>query len=91
MVDGAKNTEEEAADCVVEAESEAVPEEEPACCKAKQEYEDSTVSQKQRQTIVIADSPSPAGSVISISSGTDEEGPDTQKHSLEWVDRLIHV
>ncbi|XP_048024437.1 homeodomain-interacting protein kinase 3 isoform X1 [Megalobrama amblycephala] len=83
MVDVAKNTEEEAADCVVEAESEAVPEEEPACCKAKQEYEDSTVSQKQRQTIVIADSPSPAGSVISISSGTDEEGPDTQKHSLE--------
>uniref|UniRef100_A0A671K8K4 Homeodomain-interacting protein kinase 3-like n=1 Tax=Sinocyclocheilus anshuiensis TaxID=1608454 RepID=A0A671K8K4_9TELE len=67
MVDSVKNTEEEAADCVVEAESEA----------------DSTVSQKQRQTIVIADSPSPAGSVISISSGTDEEGPDTQKHSLE--------
>ncbi|XP_067275785.1 homeodomain-interacting protein kinase 3 isoform X2 [Pseudorasbora parva] len=79
MVDGAKNTEEVAADCVVEA----VPEEEPACCKAKQEYEESTVSQKQRQTIVIADSPSPAGSVISISSGTDEEGPDTRKHSIE--------
>uniref|UniRef100_A0A671KCI2 non-specific serine/threonine protein kinase n=1 Tax=Sinocyclocheilus anshuiensis TaxID=1608454 RepID=A0A671KCI2_9TELE len=67
----------------LEAESEAVPEEEPVCCKAEPEYEDSTVSQKQRQTIVIADSPSPAGSVISISSGTDEEGPDTQKHSLE--------
>uniref|UniRef100_A0A673MH90 non-specific serine/threonine protein kinase n=1 Tax=Sinocyclocheilus rhinocerous TaxID=307959 RepID=A0A673MH90_9TELE len=83
MVDSVKNTEEEAADCVVEAESEAVPEEEPVCCKAEPEYEDSTVSQKQRQTIVIADSPSPAGSVISISSGTDEEGPDTQKHSLE--------
>uniref|UniRef100_A0A8C1WY66 non-specific serine/threonine protein kinase n=1 Tax=Cyprinus carpio TaxID=7962 RepID=A0A8C1WY66_CYPCA len=57
--------------------------EEPVCCKAEPEYEDSTVSQKQRQTIVIADSPSPTGSVISISSGTDEEGPDTQKHSLE--------
>ncbi|XP_052438598.1 homeodomain-interacting protein kinase 3 isoform X1 [Carassius gibelio] len=83
MVDSAKNREEAAADCVVEAESEAVPEEEPVCCKAEPEYEDSTVSQKQRQTIVIADSPSPAGSVISISSGTDEEGPDTQKHSLE--------
>uniref|UniRef100_A0A9J8BKJ3 non-specific serine/threonine protein kinase n=1 Tax=Cyprinus carpio carpio TaxID=630221 RepID=A0A9J8BKJ3_CYPCA len=83
MVDSAKNTEEAAADCVVEAESEAVPEEEPVCCKAEPEYEDSTVSQKQRQTIVIADSPSPTGSVISISSGTDEEGPDTQKHSLE--------
>uniref|UniRef100_A0A672NA25 non-specific serine/threonine protein kinase n=1 Tax=Sinocyclocheilus grahami TaxID=75366 RepID=A0A672NA25_SINGR len=67
----------------VEAESEVVPEDEPVCCKAEPEYEDSTVSQKQRQTIVIADSPSPAGSVISISSGTDEEGPDTQKHSLE--------
>uniref|UniRef100_A0A673GBN0 non-specific serine/threonine protein kinase n=1 Tax=Sinocyclocheilus rhinocerous TaxID=307959 RepID=A0A673GBN0_9TELE len=83
MVDRAKNTEETAADCVVEAESEVVPEDEPVCCKAEPEYEDSTVSQKQRQTIVIADSPSPAGSVISISSGTDEEGPDTQKHSLE--------
>uniref|UniRef100_A0A672NA39 non-specific serine/threonine protein kinase n=1 Tax=Sinocyclocheilus grahami TaxID=75366 RepID=A0A672NA39_SINGR len=83
MVDRAKNTEEAAADCVVEAESEVVPEDEPVCCKAEPEYEDSTVSQKQRQTIVIADSPSPAGSVISISSGTDEEGPDTQKHSLE--------
>uniref|UniRef100_A0A8C1WS12 non-specific serine/threonine protein kinase n=1 Tax=Cyprinus carpio TaxID=7962 RepID=A0A8C1WS12_CYPCA len=69
--------------CPMEAESEAVPEEEPVCCKAEPEYEDSTVSQKQRQTIVIADSPSPTGSVISISSGTDEEGPDTQKHSLE--------
>lgn len=87
MVDGAKNTEEEAAECVVEA----VPEEEPAYCKAKQEYEESTVSQKQRQTIVIADSPSPAGSVISISSGTDEEGSDSQKHSLEWVTCLIHI
>uniref|UniRef100_A0A8C1Z5N4 non-specific serine/threonine protein kinase n=1 Tax=Cyprinus carpio TaxID=7962 RepID=A0A8C1Z5N4_CYPCA len=82
MVDHAKNTEEAAADCVVEAESETVPEDEPVCCKAEPEYEDSTVSQEQRQTIVIADSPSPAGSVISISSGTDE-GPDTQKHSLE--------
>uniref|UniRef100_A0A9J8B289 non-specific serine/threonine protein kinase n=1 Tax=Cyprinus carpio carpio TaxID=630221 RepID=A0A9J8B289_CYPCA len=81
MVDHAKNTE-TAADCVVEAESETVPEDEPVCCKAEPEYEDSTVSQEQRQTIVIADSPSPAGSVISISSGTDE-GPDTQKHSLE--------
>uniref|UniRef100_A0A8C1FWS5 non-specific serine/threonine protein kinase n=1 Tax=Cyprinus carpio carpio TaxID=630221 RepID=A0A8C1FWS5_CYPCA len=66
----------------MEAESETVPEDEPVCCKAEPEYEDSTVSQEQRQTIVIADSPSPAGSVISISSGTDE-GPDTQKHSLE--------
>ncbi|XP_042630651.1 homeodomain-interacting protein kinase 3-like [Cyprinus carpio] len=82
VVDHAKNTEEAAADCVVEAESETVPEDEPVCCKAEPEYEDSTVSQEQRQTIVIADSPSPAGSVISISSGTDE-GPDTQKHSLE--------
>uniref|UniRef100_A0A8C1M1R3 non-specific serine/threonine protein kinase n=1 Tax=Cyprinus carpio TaxID=7962 RepID=A0A8C1M1R3_CYPCA len=67
---------------LINAESETVPEDEPVCCKAEPEYEDSTVSQEQRQTIVIADSPSPAGSVISISSGTDE-GPDTQKHSLE--------
>uniref|UniRef100_A0A8C2H8S9 non-specific serine/threonine protein kinase n=1 Tax=Cyprinus carpio TaxID=7962 RepID=A0A8C2H8S9_CYPCA len=85
MVDHAKNTEEAAADCVVEAESETVPEDEPVCCKAEPEYEDSTVSQEQRQTIVIADSPSPAGSVISISSGTDE-GQDTQKHSLDMSD-----
>ncbi len=83
MVDSAKHTEAPATDCVVEAESEAVPEEESVCCKAEPEYEDSTVSQKQRQAIVIAGSPSPAGSVISISSGTDEDGPDTQKHSLE--------
>lgn len=83
MVDSAKNREEEVADCVVEAESEAVQEDEPVCCKAEPEYEDPTVSQKQRQTIVITDSPSPAGSVISISSGTDEEVPDTQKHALE--------
>uniref|UniRef100_A0A8C2DF70 non-specific serine/threonine protein kinase n=1 Tax=Cyprinus carpio TaxID=7962 RepID=A0A8C2DF70_CYPCA len=67
---------------LINAESETVPEDEPVCCKAEPEYEDSTVSQEQRQTIVIADSPSPAGSVISISSGTDE-GQDTQKHSLE--------
>ncbi len=90
MVHSAKHTQEAAADCVVEAESEAVPEEEPVCCK-EAEYEDSTVSQKQRRTIVVADSPSPAGSVISISSGTDEEGPDTQKHLLEWVHFLIYV
>ncbi|XP_065121159.1 homeodomain-interacting protein kinase 3 isoform X1 [Paramisgurnus dabryanus] len=76
MVDGAKNTEEEAG-CVVEV----VPEEEPVCCKAEPEYQDSCVSQKQRDTIVIADSTSPAGSVISISSGSDEEEPETQKHS----------
>ncbi|XP_051580689.1 homeodomain-interacting protein kinase 3-like isoform X2 [Myxocyprinus asiaticus] len=78
MVHSAKNTqEEEVVECVVEAESEVGLEEESVCCEAEAEC------QNQRQSIVIADSPSPAASVISISSGTDEEGPDAQKHSIE--------
>ncbi|XP_051513255.1 homeodomain-interacting protein kinase 3-like isoform X8 [Myxocyprinus asiaticus] len=71
ILESAKNTEE------VKAGLEAVPEEEPVCCKAEADR------QTQRQSIVIADSPSPVASVISISSGTDEEGPDAQKHSIE--------
>lgn len=42
---------------------------------------DSSISNKQRQAIIIADSPSPAVSVITISSDTDEEDL-TQRHSL---------
>ncbi|XP_051952974.1 homeodomain-interacting protein kinase 3-like [Xyrauchen texanus] len=71
MLESAKNTGE------VEAGLEVGPEEESVCCKAEAER------QTQRQSIVIADSPSPAASIISISSGTDEEGPDAQKHSIE--------
>ncbi|XP_015265238.1 PREDICTED: homeodomain-interacting protein kinase 3 isoform X1 [Gekko japonicus] len=42
---------------------------------------DSSISNKQRQAIIIADSPSPAVSVITISSDTDEEDV-AQRHSL---------
>lgn len=52
------------------------------CCEASVRQDpDSSVSDKQRQTIIIADSPSPAVSVITISSDTDEEET-TQRHSL---------
>lgn len=43
--------------------------------------QDSAVSDKQRQTIIIADSPSPAVSVITISSDTDDEET-SPRHSL---------
>ncbi|XP_069479680.1 homeodomain-interacting protein kinase 3 isoform X2 [Ambystoma mexicanum] len=46
-----------------------------------QEVEESLISGKQRQAIIIADSPSPAVSVITISSDTDEEDI-TQRPSL---------
>ncbi|XP_066541538.1 homeodomain-interacting protein kinase 3 isoform X2 [Hoplias malabaricus] len=86
-----KNTEEEEevvdycpeAVCVVEAESEEVQEEEPVCCKVESEPNELGESQKQRQAIMIADTPSPTSSVISISSDTDEEEQQAQKHSLE--------
>ncbi|XP_005991302.1 homeodomain-interacting protein kinase 3 isoform X2 [Latimeria chalumnae] len=54
-----------------------------SCCKASvgQDPDDSAISNKQRQTIVIADSPSPTVSVITISSDTDEEET-AQRHSL---------
>lgn len=52
------------------------------CCKTSVRQDpDSSISNKQRQAIIIADSPSPAVSVITISSDTDED--DTgQRHSL---------
>ncbi|XP_019406973.1 PREDICTED: homeodomain-interacting protein kinase 3 isoform X2 [Crocodylus porosus] len=52
------------------------------CCETSVRQDpDSSISNKQRQAIMIADSPSPAVSVITISSDTDEE--DTgQRHSL---------
>lgn len=52
------------------------------CCETSVRQDpDTSVSDKQRQTIIIADSPSPAVSVITISSDTDEEET-TQRHSL---------
>lgn len=50
-------------------------------CKSDGLDPDSSVSNKQRQAIIIADSPSPAVSVITISSDTDEE-ESAQRHSL---------
>ncbi|XP_053120505.1 homeodomain-interacting protein kinase 3 [Hemicordylus capensis] len=52
------------------------------CCKPSvRQDSDSSVSNKQRQAIIIADSPSPAVSVITISSDTDEEDL-AQRHSF---------
>ncbi|XP_066494364.1 homeodomain-interacting protein kinase 3 isoform X2 [Tiliqua scincoides] len=52
------------------------------CCNSSVRQDpDSSVSNKQRQAIIIADSPSPAVSVITISSDTDEEDL-SQRHSL---------
>ncbi|XP_047678228.1 homeodomain-interacting protein kinase 3 isoform X2 [Tachysurus fulvidraco] len=72
-------------DCVVEAESRE-EEEEPPCCKVELEAESNRlgVSETQRQA-ATADTPSPAGSVISISSDEeeDEEEQGAQKHSVE--------
>ncbi|KAL4641983.1 homeodomain-interacting protein kinase 3 isoform X1 [Arapaima gigas] len=82
MSDTIKNVEKE--DCLhTGPEVEPEPHKEaPNCCEAGQETDELTVSHKQRQTIVIADSPSPTISVITISSDTDEEAEDTQRHSL---------
>uniref|UniRef100_A0A8C8VHU6 non-specific serine/threonine protein kinase n=1 Tax=Pelusios castaneus TaxID=367368 RepID=A0A8C8VHU6_9SAUR len=52
------------------------------CCKTSVRQDpDSSVSNKQRQAIIIADSPSPAVSVITISSDTDEDDAG-ERHSL---------
>ncbi|XP_048118399.1 homeodomain-interacting protein kinase 3 isoform X2 [Alosa alosa] len=66
-------------------EEDAVEEQqqERNCCKLEEEEEEELVVAKkqQRQSMVITDSPSPAVSVISISSDTDEEDR-TQRHSM---------
>lgn len=52
------------------------------CCDSSVRQDpDSSISNQQRQAIIIADSPSPAVSVITISSDTDEEDL-SQRHSL---------
>ncbi|XP_042547632.1 homeodomain-interacting protein kinase 3 isoform X5 [Dipodomys spectabilis] len=53
-----------------------------SCCETSvRQDSDSSLSDKQRQAIIIADSPSPAVSVITISSDTDEEEA-SPRHSL---------
>ncbi|KAG9271986.1 homeodomain-interacting protein kinase 3 isoform X3 [Astyanax mexicanus] len=56
--------------------------EDVSCCKAgKRSDEQLSVSNQQRESIVIGESPSPAVSAISISSDTDEEEEVTQRCS----------
>lgn len=68
--------------CVETQDNHNSEEQKRNCCKpsVRQDLE-SSVSNKQRQAIIIADSPSPAVSVITISSDTDEEDL-AQSHSL---------
>uniref|UniRef100_A0AAR2JFY7 non-specific serine/threonine protein kinase n=1 Tax=Pygocentrus nattereri TaxID=42514 RepID=A0AAR2JFY7_PYGNA len=57
--------------------------EDVSCCKAGQHSgEQLAVARQQRESIVIGESPSPAVSVISISSDTDGEEEATQRCSL---------
>ncbi|XP_062861269.1 homeodomain-interacting protein kinase 3 isoform X2 [Trichomycterus rosablanca] len=63
--------------------SQVEQEEEPVCCKVDPEADELGVSKEQRQS-EVGDAPSPAGSIISISSDTDdEEEQGAQRHSLE--------
>ncbi|XP_033913574.3 homeodomain-interacting protein kinase 3-like isoform X1 [Acipenser ruthenus] len=73
----------EAESCTGEGQGHRSPQrEERSCCKASVVQDsDLAISNKQRQTIIIADSPSPVVSVISISSDTDDEEV-AQRHSL---------
>uniref|UniRef100_A0A1A8E4W0 non-specific serine/threonine protein kinase n=4 Tax=Nothobranchius TaxID=28779 RepID=A0A1A8E4W0_NOTKA len=86
MADTAKNVEEieeEEARCPEEGHSvggRQVAEDEENCCKVEPDCEELSVSQEQRQAMVISDLASPAVSVISISS--DEEEDDAQRHSM---------
>lgn len=88
MADTAKNVEEvaeEAARCPAEGQTAGEEqrteqvEEEGNCCKVAPECEELSVSQEQRQSMVISDLTSPTVSVISISSD-EEEG--AQRHSM---------
>lgn len=91
MADTAKNVDEaEEASCpeeghtiVEEQRTEQVEEDDVNCCKVEPDCEELSVSQEQRQAMVISDLASPTVSVISISSD-EEEG--AQRHSIgEWV------
>lgn len=89
-VDPAKNPEQAdhcaVADSVVEVVqvSQVEQEEAPVCCNAEPEGEDLGVSTEQRKGDVEG-TPSPAGSIISISSDTEDEAEEqaAQRHSLE--------
>lgn len=89
MADIAKNVqevEEEAARCPemghasgAKQATEQADENEENCCKVEPECEELSVSQEQRQAMVISDLVSPTVSVISISS---DEVDSTQRHSI---------
>uniref|UniRef100_A0A1A7Y715 non-specific serine/threonine protein kinase n=1 Tax=Iconisemion striatum TaxID=60296 RepID=A0A1A7Y715_9TELE len=85
MADTAKNVEEieeEEARCPEEGHSvgeRQVTEDEENCCKVEPDCEELSVSQEQRQAMVISDLASPTVSVISISSDEEE---DAQRHSM---------
>lgn len=49
------------------------------CCKVEPDCEELSVSQEQRQAMVISDLPSPTVSVISISSDEEESA---QRHTM---------
>lgn len=55
--------------------------EEESCCKAKEQGSEEQLSaaNQQRESVVIGESPSPAVSVISISSDTDDDERDTEE------------
>lgn len=74
----AKTTESES--CALPQDNQNLEERQEESCKAPEEVAPD-VSSQQRQEIVIADSPSPTASVITISSDTDEEDS-AQTHSL---------
>lgn len=67
--------------CVETQDNRHTSEGEARNCQEASVRQDSSVSDKQRQTIIIADSPSPAVSVITISSDTDDEET-SPRHSL---------
>lgn len=89
MADIAKNVqevEEEAARCPetghatgAKQATERADENEESCCKVEPECEELSVSQEQRQAMVISDLVSPTVSVISISS---DEVESAQRHSM---------
>uniref|UniRef100_A0A665VCU2 non-specific serine/threonine protein kinase n=1 Tax=Echeneis naucrates TaxID=173247 RepID=A0A665VCU2_ECHNA len=90
MADTAKNVEEiveEKARCPEEGHAagkeqgvlQVEEEDEVNCCKVQPECEELSVSQEQRQAMVISDLASPTVSVISISSDEEES---TQRHTM---------
>ncbi|XP_072277988.1 homeodomain-interacting protein kinase 3 isoform X2 [Pyxicephalus adspersus] len=78
ILNSAKTT--ESVSCTLPEDNQNPEDQEVALCTAS-EGASLDVSSQQRQTIVIADSPSPTVSVITISSDTDEEDS-SQTHSL---------